>query len=81
MNVHSDTARSPWTKWRAFPQWASGFAQSVLRWIVYTRIYMYKTSEAEKQQICEEIGIRLAQQHAIDYKTRRTKKLGATRQR
>ena len=29
----------------------TAFAQSVLRWIVYTRIYMYKTSEAEKQQV------------------------------
>lgn len=59
----------------------TAFAQSVLRWIVYTRIYMYKTSEAEKQQVCEEIGIRLAQQHAIDYKTRQTKKLAPKRQR
>ena len=51
------------------------FGQSVLRWIVFMRIYMYKTAEIEKQQVCEELGIRIVDQHAIDYKTRNTKRL------
>lgn len=51
------------------------FAQSVLRWIVFTRIYMYKTAEAEKQQVFEELDIRVSTQHAIDYSTRRAKRL------
>ncbi|WP_156861288.1 metallophosphoesterase [Casimicrobium huifangae] len=53
------------------------FAQSVLRLVVISRIYMYKTDEAEKQQVCQELGIRVATQHAIDYKTRNLKKLAA----
>ena len=51
------------------------FAQSVLRWIVFTRMYMYKTAEAEKQQVFQELDIHVSTQHAIDYKTRRTKRL------
>jgi hypothetical protein len=51
------------------------FAQSVLRWIVFSRIYMYKTAEAEKQQVFEELDIRVSTQHAIDYTTRRAKRL------
>lgn len=51
------------------------FAQSVLRWIVFTRIYMYKTAEAEKQQVFEELDIRISTQHAVDYSTRRSKRL------
>jgi predicted MPP superfamily phosphohydrolase len=51
------------------------FAQSVLRLVVITRIYMYKTDEKEKQQVCQELGIRISTQHAIDYRTRNTKKL------
>lgn len=51
------------------------FAQSVLRWIVFTRIYMYKTAEAEKQQVFQELDIQVSTQHAIDYSTRRTKRL------
>lgn len=53
----------------------AAFAQSVLRWIVFTRIYMYKTAEAEKQQVCEELDIQVSTQHAIDYSTRRSKRL------
>lgn len=51
------------------------FAQSVLRWIVLTRIYMYKTAEAEKQQVCQELEIHVSTQHAIDYTTRKAKRL------
>lgn len=51
------------------------FAQSVLRWIVFTRIHMYKTAEAEKQQVFEELDIQVSTQHAIDYSTRRAKRL------
>lgn len=51
------------------------FAQSVLRWIVLTRIYMYKTAEAEKQQVFQELDIQVSTQHAIDYSTRRAKRL------
>jgi hypothetical protein len=53
----------------------AAFAQSVLRWIVFTRIHMYKTAEAEKQQVCEELDIRVSTQHAIDYSTRGAKRL------
>lgn len=53
----------------------SAFAQSVLRWIVYSRIHMYRTAEREKQQICEELGIRIELQHAIDFKTKATKRI------
>ena len=51
------------------------FAQSVLRWVVLTRIYMYKTAEAEKQQVFQELDIQVSTQHAIDYTTRRAKRL------
>lgn len=51
------------------------FAQSVLRWIVLTRIYMYKTADAEKQQVFQELNIQVSTQHAIDYKTRKAKRL------
>jgi len=51
------------------------FAQSVLRWIVFTRMYMYKTAEAEKQQVFQELNIQVSTQHAIDYKTRKAKRL------
>lgn len=51
------------------------FAQSVLRWIVLTRIYMYKTADAEKQQVFQELKIQVHTQHAIDYKTRHAKRL------
>src|SRR5262249_19143528 len=51
------------------------FAQSVLRWIIFTRIYMYKTAEAEKQQVFEELDIQVSTQHAVDYTTRRAKRL------
>jgi hypothetical protein len=51
------------------------FAQSVLRYIVLTRIHMYKTAEAEKQQVFQELDIQVSTQHAIDYKTRRAKRL------
>ena len=51
------------------------FAQCVLRWIVFTRIHMYKTAEAEKQQVFQELDIHVSTQHAIDYRTRRTKRL------
>ncbi len=51
------------------------FAQSVLRWIVLTRIYMYKTVDAEKQQVFQELNIQVSTQHAIDYKTRKAKRL------
>ena len=51
------------------------FAQSVLRLIVLTRIYMYKTAEAEKQQVFQEMDIRVSTQHAIDYTTRKAKRL------
>lgn len=54
------------------------FAQSVLRWIVLTRIYMYKTSEAEKQQVFQELDIQVSAQHAIDYTTRKAKRLTRT---
>lgn len=50
------------------------FAQSVLRLIVLTRIYMYKTAEAEKQQVFQEMDIRVSTQHAIDYTTRKAKR-------
>ena len=50
------------------------FAQSVLRLIVLTRIYMYKTSEAEKQQVFQELDIQVSVQHAIDYTTRKAKR-------
>jgi hypothetical protein len=50
------------------------FAQSVLRMIVLSRIYMYKTSEAEKQQVFQEMNIRVSTQHAIDYSTRKAKR-------
>ncbi|GKS97449.1 metallophosphoesterase [Acidovorax sp. SUPP2825] len=53
----------------------SAFAHSVLRWIVYSRIHMYRTAEREKQQICEEMGIKIDLQHAIDFKTKRTKRI------
>lgn len=69
--------RIPFEELRALNERVSkqAFAQSVLRWIVFTRIHMYKTSEAEKQQVFQELDIRVATQHAIDYKTRRTKRL------
>lgn len=51
------------------------FAQSVLRWIVFTRIHMYKTGETEKQRVCAELDIQVSTQHAIDYATRRAKRL------
>lgn len=53
----------------------AAFAQSVLRWIVFTRIYMYKTAEAEKQQVFQELGIQVSTQHTIDYATRRSKRV------
>jgi hypothetical protein len=51
------------------------FAQSVLRWVVLTRLYMYKTAEAEKQQVFQELDIRISTQRVIDYTTRKTKRL------
>ncbi|MGN7873625.1 STAND family AAA ATPase [Roseateles sp. 22389] len=54
------------------------FAQSVLRYIVFTRIHMYKTSEAEKQQVFQELEIQISTQHVIDYKTRKAKRLTKT---
>jgi hypothetical protein len=50
------------------------FSQSVLRMIVLTRIYMYKTLETEKQQVFQEMNIRVSTQHAIDYTTRKAKR-------
>jgi hypothetical protein len=50
------------------------FAQSVLRMIVLTRIYMYKTLETEKQQVFQEMNIKVSTQHAIDYSTRKSKR-------
>ncbi len=69
--------RIPFEELRALNERVSkqAFAQSVLRWIVFTRIHMYKTSEAEKQQVFQELDIRVSTQHAIDYKTRRSKRL------
>lgn len=51
------------------------FAQSVLRWIVFTRIHMYKTADAEKQQVFQELKIQVSTQHAIDYNTRKAKRI------
>ena len=69
--------RIPFQELRALNERVSkqAFAQSVLRWIVFTRIYMYKTAEDEKQQVCEEMNIRVSTQHAIDYSTRKAKRL------
>lgn len=53
----------------------AAFAQSVLRLIVFTRIHMYKTAEAEKQQVFQELNIQVSTQHAIDYATRRSKRV------
>lgn len=69
--------RIPFQELRALNERVSkqAFAQSVLRWIVFTRIYMYKTSDAEKQQVFQEMNIQVSTQHAIDYKTRKAKRL------
>ncbi len=69
--------RIPFKELQALNQKVSNtaFAQSVLRLIVITRMYMYKTEEAEKQQVCEELGIRMSVQHAIEYQTRKTKRI------
>ena len=69
--------RIPFEELRAINERVSkqAFAQSVLRYIVFTRIHMYQTAEAEKQQVFEELDIQVSTQHAIDYKSRRTKLL------
>lgn len=69
--------RIPFEDLRALNERVSkqAFAQSVLRYIVFTRIHMYQTAEAEKQQVFQELDIQVSTQHAIDYKTRRTKRL------
>ena len=51
------------------------FALSILRLIAFTRMHMYKTLEAEKQQVCSELGIRMATQRAIEYRTKDSKKI------
>lgn len=53
----------------------AAFAQSVLKLIVLTRMHMYRTAEAEKQQVCQELGIHMSTQRAIAYRTKDTKKL------
>ena len=53
----------------------NAFPQSVLRMIVFNRMYMYKTSEQEKQQVSQVMNIGVATQHAIDYTTRKSKRL------
>lgn len=69
--------RIPFADLRALNERVSkqAFAQSVLRYIVFTRLHMYKTAEAEKQQVFQELDIQVSTQHAIDYKTRRAKRL------
>ena len=53
----------------------AAFAQSVLKLIVLTRMHMYRTSESEKQQVCEELEIRMSTQRAIAYRTKDTRKV------
>lgn len=69
--------RIPFEELRALNDRVSkqAFAQSVLRYIVFTRIHMYKTAEVEKQQVFQELDIQVSTQHVIDYKTRKAKRL------
>jgi hypothetical protein len=53
----------------------NAFPQSILRMIVLHRMYMYKTTETEKQQVAEEMKIGVSTQHAIDLATRKSKRL------
>jgi hypothetical protein len=43
--------------------------------MVMRRMYMFKTTEGDKQWLFSKLGIEIRAQHAIDYKTRKSKRL------
>lgn len=50
-------------------------AYQILQRIVLNYLYMFKTKETEKQQLCSELGISMQAQRTIDLRTKNTKRL------
>lgn len=49
-------------------------AQWILRQLVLTHMHLYSTTHIQKQKICEELNITIHDQHAIDIKTKNSKR-------
>jgi hypothetical protein len=56
-------------------------AAAILGRLALTRVYMYETSQVEKQQLFSTLGIRVERQQAIDVRTTRTKKARLSRKK
>lgn len=54
---------------------ANVFGYQILQQLVLNYLYMFKTAEADKQKLCSELGISIRAQHAIELKTKDTKRL------
>lgn len=54
-------------------------AQKILQNIVLRRLYLFKTSDADKQRLCEITGISMKDQRSIDLKSKPQKKLNYKR--
>ncbi len=50
-------------------------ARYVLRQLAFTRLHMYRTDVAERQRLCQEFGIEMDIQRAVEYQTRDTKRI------
>ena len=53
-------------------------ATYLLRQLAYTRVHMYQTLVRERQQLLEELGIGIDSQRAVEYQTRKTKRVMMT---
>ncbi|GBG12988.1 DNA repair exonuclease [Novimethylophilus kurashikiensis] len=51
------------------------FVIRLMQSVVIGHLYMFKTSDADKQKLCSELGIQISRQRIIDYKTKDTKRL------
>lgn len=54
---------------------SNAFAYQILQRIILNYLYMFKTTDADKQKLCSELGISMQAQRAIDLRTKDTKRL------
>lgn len=54
---------------------SNSFAQSLLRHLVMLHIHLFRTTDHQKQMLCEELKIDVKRQQALDFHTRGTKRV------
>jgi hypothetical protein len=53
---------------------ANAFGRRILQHLIVNHLYMFKSTEAEKQRVCQDLGISVARQRGIDLKTKDSKR-------